>query len=267
MTIYEFDNYKKFIKKWIFLQPKAGRGLYRKMAMQVGVSTTLISQIFNGDKELQLELASDLADFIGLSESETQFFFLLVEYQRAGHMRLKKKIKTKIDQERERAQDLRAKLKKDVALPEVVRSVYYSHWLYTGIRNLSAVEDFRSLDAIAKHLQLPHEEVRRVIDFLVQHGLCVLESGKLSVGPQRTHLESDSPHVSRHHQNWRLQGFQKMLKQDEKNLFYTGPMSLSDADAAKIRQEIPQFIQRIQEIVHPSPSETVRCLNVDWFSW
>jgi len=106
-----------------------------------------------------------------------------------------------------------------------------------------------------------------VIDFLLQNNLCVIKDGLLDVGPQQTHIGPTSPFVSKHHQNWRLHGISKMVETSERNLFFTSPMSLSRETADEIRPKILSFIEEIRKLIRPSPSEIVRCLNIDWFEY
>lgn len=54
---------------------------------------------------------------------------------------------------------------------------------------------------------------------------------------------------------------------DPSHLFYTGPMSLSKADTEKVRQMLLDLIQTTNKIVINSPSETIRCMNIDWFEY
>lgn len=54
---------------------------------------------------------------------------------------------------------------------------------------------------------------------------------------------------------------------DNKNLFFTMPMSLSEEVADKVREDLPAYIEKIAKWVGPSPSQVVRCLNIDWFEY
>jgi uncharacterized protein (TIGR02147 family) len=96
MNIYEFHDYKKFFNGWVESLPKQGRGEYRRVSEKLSVSTTMVSQVFKGDKHLSLELASDLSDYLNLNEPETEYFFLLVEHARAGNFRLQQKLMRRI---------------------------------------------------------------------------------------------------------------------------------------------------------------------------
>jgi uncharacterized protein (TIGR02147 family) len=267
MTIYEFDDYKKFLKSWIENQPKQGRGLIRKMANHLRISSTMMSHILSGEKHFSLEAANDLATFIGMDESESDYFLLLIFHAKAGSFSLKERFRKKIVSEQKKASEITKRVKADGELPNVAKTIFYSNWLYTGIRNMTACPGLQNVDEISNHLNLPRATVKKVVDFLLQNELCLEREGKLIPGPKQTHVGHQSPLVSRHHQNWRLQGFTKMIDTDEKNLFFTAPMSLSHETADKIRQKIPSFIEEIIKLVRPSPSETVRCMNIDWFGY
>ncbi|MES2769577.1 MAG: TIGR02147 family protein [Bdellovibrionota bacterium] len=267
MNIYEFISYKTYLKAWLKALPKKGHGESRRIAEALGISTTMISQVLNGEKNFNLELASDLCDYLGLNEKETDYFFLLVEFERAGTHRLKQKLKKKIERLKIQASVLKERLEKDKELTDHDKATFYSSWIYSGIRNLIATDTSLTIDSISQRLQIPRNQIQKILDFLLESGLCELKQNKYLVGAKRTHLGNDSPLVTKHHQNWRMQGFNKMIFAEDKNLFYTAPMSLSKEAAQKIRQELPAFIEKINKWVVDSDSEIVRCLNIDFFEY
>ncbi|MFN7453825.1 MAG: TIGR02147 family protein [Pseudobdellovibrionaceae bacterium] len=265
--IFQQQDYKDFVREKVRTLPKEGHGEFRRMAQHLGVSSTLISQVFKGDKHLSLEMAAELCDYFQLSDNEADYFLLLVEFAKAGSHKLKEKLKRKIQQEQKKAEQLTHRIKKDMEMSEETKAIYYSSWIYSGIRNLSAIESFQDVDQISKRLNLPRNQVQKIVEFLLAEQLCVLENGKLTYGPAWTHIAANSLLIPKHHQNWRLQGFQKMVQSDDANLFYTAPMSMSVEVAQKIRQELPEFIDKVVKMVRPSPSEVVRCLNIDYFEY
>lgn len=267
MSIFDFKDYKEYFNAWVKELPKGGRGEYRKVAGHLGVSTTMISQVFNGEKHVNLELASELADYLHLNERETDFLFLLVESARAGTFRLRQKLKKRIEGARAEARKLEVRLQKDAELSDATKSVFYSSWIYSGVRMLADLPEMTDAQVIAERLNLPRTQVQKVLEFLIKESLVVLKEGQLSMGPRRTHIGASSPMVAKHHQNWRIAGFQKMILTDTDNLFYTGPMTLSKSVAEQVRAELPSVIEKITSWVVPSPSETVRCLNIDWFEF
>lgn len=268
LSIYETDDYKQYIRSWVENHPGGGRGVYRRMAESLSVSTTLISQIVNGPKHFAPEHAADVADFLSLGEKEGDHFLLLVEYGRAGTHRYRERLWKKVQAARQAALTLSSRLEQDRELTDFESATYYSNWAYTAITHLIACDPGLSLDAIAARLHIPRTSVARIMGFLSETKIVVPRAqGGLEVGPKLTHIGADSPLVSKHHQNWRLRGFNQMAFSSPGDLFYTAPMSLSHETATQIRTELPAFIEKIIKWVGPSPSETVRCLNIDWFEY
>lgn len=268
MSVFEVSDYKAFIRDWVETRPSGGRGQYRQMASSLGVSTTLVSQVVNGDKHFSMENAADLAEFMALGDRESEHFLLLVEHARAGTHRYRERIQKRIDKARRAAQQLSERLEKDRALTDHESAIYYSNWTYTAITHLIACEPLLTVDDIAERLHVPRPAVAKTFSFLVESGLLVAkDGGGHDVGPKLTHIGADSPLVVKHHQNWRLKGMNQMVSKADNDLFYTAPMSLSLETANQIRAELPAFIEKIIKWVGPSPSETVRCLNIDWFEY
>lgn len=267
MSIFEYQDYKAYLKKWIDLQPNQGRGILSRISEHLNLSGGMISHILNGDKHLSLESGNDLAAFLGLNEEEADYLILLIQYERAGTHSLRERLKRQVLNEQKRASQLGKKMKPTLKLSESLKSEFYSHWLYSGVRNMAACEQFGDVNSIAEHLKIPRSTVQRIVDFLVKNGLCTIKKGQLDVGPTVTHIGSQAPQVQKHHQNWRVHALTKMIDQDERNVFFTSPMSLSKDAAEAIRLKIPSFIEDVRDLVGPSKSEVVRCLNIDWFQY
>jgi len=267
MTIFDYKNYKEFVNKRIQEMPKGGRGQYRRMANFLSVNSVAISQIFNGDRDLSIEQACELAEFFGLSEIESQYFISLVEKERAGTSKLKVVIQKRLDEILEKSQDLKQRLKQDKQLTEETKAIFYSNWYYSGIRLLSSVEGYGSPDALSAYFNLPLSTVNRVLEFLVQTGLCVVDGDSYKMGPRSTHLEASSPLVTRHHMNWRVKGMEKMGNISADELFLSLPSSLSESAMKEIRKELVKTIERSTEIIDGSGETQLACLNIDFFKF
>ena len=264
MTLFDFDDYKSYVEAWIMAQPKAGHGQFRKMARALKTSSTIISQVFRGDRDLTLEQASALCDHLSLTELESDYLMYLVILTRAGTIGLRQMAQKKLSQIKRRSQSLKSRIPHDATLGTEARATFYSHWYFSAIRNLVAIPGLNSVDSISSHLDLPRPLVQRIIDFLLKHRLCVESGGKLKVGPKHTHLAASSLLVSRHHANWRFKAVERHGKLTDEELAYTSTMSLSKDAAVKIRRDLLDAIQKIQSQMADSPSETAYFLNVDW---
>lgn len=262
-SIFEFDSYRVFLAYWLKEMGKAKS----RFAAAVGISPTMMSLILKGDKHMSLEQAAEAAEFINLNDLETDYFLLLVEAGRAGSFKLQRKLARRIREMQTQASKIANRVKKDMVLSDEEKAIYYSNWIYTGVRNLSAVPKFETVDRIADRLGLPVHQIKRVVEFMLDHGLLKQEGGKLGYGPAHIFIGADSPFVVRHHQNWRLQGFRHMEQLTESNLFYTCPMSLSSEAAEQVRRILPSTIEQVQKVAGPSASERVFCFNIDWFEY
>jgi len=265
-TVYEFQDYREFLNSWISSQEHS-RGLRGRLSEAMGISSTMMSLIMKGDKNLSLEQAAEAAEFVGLNEKETDYFFLLVELGRAGSHKLQTKLRRQIRAIQSEANKIAHRVKKDIELSEEAKAVFYSSWLYSGVRILSAVDGFNDIPSIAKRFNLPMHVVANVVEFLLEKDLCRKENGKITYGAARTHVGADSPFVTKHHHNWRLRGLQMMEQANETNLFYTKNMAISHKAAEEIRKLLPPLIESVDKIGGPSESEKVYCLNLDWFEY
>ena len=267
-SIYSFDDYKKFIHAWLETLPRKGYGESRKIAEHLGVSTTMISQIFNGEKHLSLEMAAELAEYLGLSGDETAHFYLLVQYQRAGSHKLRKSLLEKIKETQKRVQELEKRIKAKDGFPSEVINEFYSSWAYAGTWGLIALEQYHSPEALAERLHLPVAKVKRILDFFLREKMAEYADGKLRLTSASVHIGKGSPFLTKHHTNWRLRAVDQLTYHDRaSDLFFSGPLHLSQELADQIREELPAFIESIIKRVVPSPSEVVRCLNIDWFDY
>lgn len=267
-SIYSFLSYSEYLRWWIAARPKGGRGEMAKMAAAVGISPALFSQIMNGDRAFSQEGGLQLAEYLALGEKETDFLLLLIDYERAGSQKLKLRILKRLKESQESAAKISNRIKKDGELTSETRAIYYSSWTYTAVRNLSAVKGYQTVGAIAERLALPRPIIAKVVEFLLETGLCKLQpDGGITHGPSWTHTGADSRLAAKHHQNWRVRGLSQMEMNRDDDLFFTSAMSLSHDVAQEVRKMLPTVIENVQKLVGPSDCETVRCLNIDWFEY
>ncbi len=267
MDIYKFNSYKEYVNEKVKLMPQRGRGQFRKMAEVLRVHPVYMTQVLRGEKEISFEHGLRLASYLRLNEREKEFFMLLLQHARAGDAELREYCGKRIEEFREKSQELSERLRQKQELTEATRAVFYSSWIYSGVRLLSSVSGFHSPAQIAAYFKLSIEVVQEVVDFLVDAGLCLFEGGELKIGPAVTHLESGSLLVKSRQVQWRAKALERMDHRAPDELFYTGPMALSREARAQIRQELLELIERATKLASESPSEELSCLNIDWFSF
>lgn len=264
MRIFEFERYKSFIDKKISLLPGKGRGELTRIAKALDIHTTMVSHILRGEAHLTMEQSLKLADYFSLNSLETEYLVALVQWERAGDKRTRDFCLGKVNEIRTKALNLTKRLNTQNQLSEQDRAFYYSSWLYPMTRLCTAIPRLQTVESLAQELRLPANKLRDVTDFLISRGLCVEEKGKIKYGSVPTYIEASSPLVIRHHLNWRHKTQERFEQIRDKDLVFTLPGVLSDADADRIREKLVQVIEEIKTLMDPSPSDELYILNLDW---
>ncbi|WP_374077012.1 TIGR02147 family protein [Bdellovibrio bacteriovorus] len=265
MNIFDYHDYKQCINDWIKEQPQHGHGQLRRLALHLGVNSVVMSQVFRGSRDLTLEQALSVSEYIGLTDPERDYLLLLIQQSRAGSHQLKKVFSKQLEDSRRAATALKNRVAHQKFTDED-KATFYSQWYYSAIRLGVSIPKLKNIGAIAEHLNLDRSLVAKVVDFLLKNKLIVSRKDRLEIGPQVTHVGHDSPFVTRHHINWRLKSLQALDSVSEEDLFYTGPMALSEEAAQEIRQLLVELVTKSTKKAAASESEVLRCLNIDWFS-
>lgn len=85
------------------------------------------------------------------------------------------------------------------------------------------------------------------------------------LGKERLHLDSGSPFILQHHQNLRQFAIQAADPGNGDALQYSSFVTVSEADAKRVRRILADEILRIKGIVRGSTEERLYCFNVDFF--
>lgn len=266
MNIYEYDDYRHCMRKWLESRPKKGRGTAQKLAASLRVSTVLISQILSGTRTLRAEHALGIAKEMGLASRETEYFLLLAQIAQAGTEDYREYLRQKISGLRDGARELKNRVRGEMKLSTHAKATFYSHWLYSAVRLLTDIPESQTVQAIAEKLGVPVSRVGEILDFLVNEKLCIEDKGRFKMAIKSTHLEAGSPWIYSRQLQWRHNAIHKMDLSRRKDLYYTGPMVLSSQDREWVRERLIQLVHEITERAQASDSQELACLNIDWFS-
>jgi uncharacterized protein (TIGR02147 family) len=269
-SLYSFNDYKILVNQWVIEQPSKGRGLYRQMALSLDVHPTFISQIFQGYKDLSSDQAFRLSEFMEMSEHESDFFMTLVEYNRASSHRLKERLEKKLQLLRIAGEELLSKMSHSLVLSSQDQAEFYSDWRYSALRHFLTLSKYQARAQLAKEkvqnlFGLTAEKYGEITRFLISRQLIIEEESGYRLGIRSTHLPSSSPHLPRHHANWRLLAMSHHLNPKHEDLFFTSALTLSEKDAALFRTQLTELLESLSKRVQDSPAEELYALNIDWF--
>lgn len=241
-----------------------GRGQFQSIAQHLSVHTTLISHVFSGDKDLNLEQGFALCDYFGFTELEREYFLALLGRDRAGTAKLKKYFEDKIERFKKQSQNLTHRLVNRSVLKIEDQALFYSEWYFSAVRLLISIEHDQDPSSLSEKLGISVERVNYVLDFLIKTNLLIKEKGQYQLGPKRTHLDASSPLAARHHKNWHLKAMESYEKISADEIIFTCPVLLEEKDVIKIKKLIMEFIDNADKVFEASGSEKLYCLNIDW---
>ncbi|MGZ3695243.1 MAG: DUF4423 domain-containing protein [Bdellovibrionota bacterium] len=266
MNIFEAKTTSAYVLARIKMLPHKGRGEASRIAKFLGISSTLISQILSGDRQLSPEQGELLVEYLSLRPLEADYFLFLLQHERAGTARLREYWRKKIEKIRNESKILVNRIDRQKVFSESEKAVFYSSPLYSAVRLYTSTrERGRSIEEVAERFSLSRSKVAKIMTFLVETGLVVEEKGYFKMGPQSTHLENGSPHLIKHHSNWRIKAVQYADDLNESELMFTSPASLSKEDFDKLREKMVLFIGEFLKSAQASPAEEIACFNMDFF--
>lgn len=262
--LFEYADYRKYLRNYLALLPHQGYGQLAKIARAISLNPSTLTLVLQEQKDFTPEQANDLCEFLQMTELETEYFLNLVALSRAGKSNLRERLKKHIANLRKRSRELKDRLPPKAELSEEAKAIFYSQWYYSGTRLLTSIKSYDTPERIAERLGISRVVAKRVLDFLVSVGLCLENEGRYQMGPQSTHLESESPLISRHHQNWRLRAIERADRTGGDELQFTSPVSVSRAGISQVRKILVNAIEDSFKIIDPAPCEELACLNIDW---
>jgi uncharacterized protein (TIGR02147 family) len=263
-SVFNFKDYKDFVRDRIIADSPKKRGQYRAMAKHLRVHASLLSHVFRGPKDLTPEQACSLAEFFALGELETDYLVAMVERARAGSVNLARSLERRLKMLRERHLQIEHRLPASKALTPQQQATFYSQWYFSAIRLAAGLDGMATPEAIAARLNLPTDAVERALEFLLSTRLVIRRDGGFSIATKRTHLSATSPLVAVHHRNWRTKAMALYDRQKPSDFVFTAAIALAKEDLGKVRELLTQSVANLAKIVEPSKSETLAMFNIDF---
>ncbi len=266
MSIFEFSNYREFLRSYVRSLPKSGHGELTRIASHLRISTTMLSQILSGQRDFNTDQAFELSEYLQLTEIETDYLYLLVEVEKAGTHKNKSHFRKKIEAMKSESLKLSKRVQHEKSLTDNERSVFYSSWIYPAVHLFLGLDKRGvSLEEICERFSISRQKASDLVQFFLRTGLAKEERGKYFPGVQSTFIEQGSPHLIKHHSNWRVKAIEKSESIADEELMFTAPLSISKKDFTSVREKIAQFIKTLSEIVKESEAEDIATINIDWF--
>lgn len=263
-SIFEHSDYRSYLEQKL---GKAGQrtGLRAQAAAAVGCHTTYLSQVMNDRADLSPEQSESMNQFLGHTETEAEFFHLLVGKARAGTRPLKLRLQSQIEKILGERSQVGARLGQQAKIRAEDRERFYSTWIHGAIHVLATIPEFQSIDALERKLKIPRKRLGEAVEFLVGLGILNQASGKLTPGKNHIHLGDDSASIVHHHTQWRLHALRSLETRRREDVHYSAVVTLSSRDVARVRERMLDFLKESISTIEASPAEEAHVLCLDWY--
>jgi hypothetical protein len=241
------------------------RGAIKSLAQALKCHSTFIAHVLSEKAEFSTEQGLRVCRHFGLDSDETAYFLDLLHRDRSGDTVAKAYFDELLNQRRADRQNLKKRLKVGSTLSDAQESTYYRNWLPPAVHMVCQLPGKHTAESIAERLAISRRAAERAIAELLELGILATERHGLVSAVDSIHLGKDSPFVNRSHRNWRHKTAEELDQTPASlpGLHYSAVVSLSEADAARLREIIMKHIEATRRVIIPSPAEElyVQCLD------
>lgn len=263
-SIFEYKDYVAY------LTDKLGgegtrTGMRKGLAERIAVHSTYISQVMNRRADFSLEQAESTNEYLNHTETEGEYFLLLVLRARAGTSKLRQRFEEQLDQLRARQLNIKHKLGHSEEISAEDRERYYSTYLYSALHVLMSIPEYSTAEKAAEVLRLPISQIKEALEFLEKLGIVTWSGSRYKDGKTKIHLGQDIAAVSKLHTNWRLHVLNNLQNMKKDDIHYSGCVSLSHSDVAVLKQRMVEHLKQYIDVIAASKEETAYVLNLDFY--
>lgn len=263
-SIFEFKSHFRYLNEKLS-RGSAKRGEKTRFAEALRIQPAFLSQVLAEKYPLSLEQGDLANQFFDHAPEEADFFLLLISRDRASTASLKKYFEAKTEQVLKKREELAERLGKKTEIGEEVKGIYYSSWLYSAIHVGCTIEELQTRRVISEKFGISLELAESILGFLTKNNILVKDGDRYRTTQNWIRLEGSSPHVRKHHGNWRLQAMNNIEALDPADLHYSGVYSSDEKTIATVRRNFMEFLKSQLKLIEPSPEKELFAINTDVF--
>lgn len=265
VEVYQFTDYRAFIKARVE-QDASPWGIWAKLANAASCKPTYLSQAMKEKCHLTADHILGIARYWDLTDAETDFLILLLDYARAGTKELREYLHAKMARIRKEREDLSARLKKPKFETGEKETLYYSSWFWSALHVIVSIPEYQSPRKIAQRLSLPVEFIEQALERLAAHGIVTRKGQGWTYGDSDVHIPKDSLLVGVHHNNWRQKAVADSTSpMGSDGVHYTAVYSLSRSDYQHLKEKMLELIEYSRKKIADSKEEEIVCFLCDIF--
>lgn len=273
--VYHYLDYRKLIKDLSqqFKRDSDKNFKYADLAIFIGVQPTYLSRVYNGEAHLNSDQLYRLCDFFLLSTEESEFLFLLVEWEKSSYHIRKNKLKKKIDQIKQNQCSTGSFLHAKKIDPQNIEkmSQYFLEPYAPVVHSFFSIERFsKNPNLIANEIGLSPQKLKSVLILLENLNLIVFDQNleRYKMNSDHLHLEKNSSINDGYQKLSRMMSadYSSRLISDEKHQYCVN-FGTDPETYKSIYHEFNLFISKVEKLVRTSTPTQIYYLDFQLFPW
>jgi uncharacterized protein (TIGR02147 family) len=274
-SIYSYLDYRTALHDFLKFRKKVNSEFTSsRLAEAIQVQKPYVSRVFKGDAHLNSDQLFLAARFLELSEAESSYLSLLLEWQRSSVTVRRRELREQIRFRQDEARGTEAHLKAEMVDPAVQDMNYAEYYLEPMsqiVHGFLIVPEYaRDPRKIATALGLTEKKLEKILQVLAKLGIIEFRSSekRYHVLREHTHLRRDSV-LNQAYQLLFRQAASEHVKrlEDEEKFLFSVTLSADEATRGFIHDEFNAFLKRVEPRVREAPSEGVYQITFDLFRW
>ncbi len=264
MDVFKHTDYKAFLESKIE-ENTSQRGYRSQLAEAARCQKSFFSHVTHSHVHLTPDHAIGLCEFWAFDPMETEYFLAIVDLARAGSVRLRSSLESRLRRMRETRNDVTKRVEADEIRDRQAETLYHSAWYWNALHVIAAIPAYQTTHAMSQRLGLDASRVIECLQQLEKMNLVKLKNGRWLITNKSIHLDRASPMRESHHTQWRQRAMLDIQKRTEDSVHYNAVFAMSVEDAKRLQDLITEMIVRSRDIIAPSAEEELYCMSTDFF--
>lgn len=260
--LFRFQDYRLFLRDVIKASP---RGFQAKLASAMGCQAIYLIRSLKGEAQLTEEQGYRAAQFLDLTEIETEYFLDILRLAKASDPDLVVYLRKRLIEKTEAAREISQRVKGKVLVSSLEAQIeYYSSWKPSILHLATSCAHLQTDAALAERFSLDLNEVREIMGFLKDSGLVTVKNGKYQFSGASIHLPKGSSLHKVFQRGRRDLVIHALGEPQKESLHFSSAFATSKRHCDEIRSALLSLIERIHRELPRTESEDLQILAMDF---
>lgn len=266
MNVFEAKTYRDYVKACLKRDRESGKaGSVKRLARQLKVHSTYISQVVKGKSDFSLDQAHSFCSYEQLSLDLTEFFLDLVCRDRSGTKEAKAHYGERVERRLRELADMKKRWDTK-GITEDQELKYYHSWIPQVVHLYCQLPGSHSIESIASAIGVQADAISTVVTDLEAIGFVERTSTGIVSLRDSVHLGRGSRFTTQNTINWRLKAISDITSSGQlPGIHYSSVVSMSKKAAFEIDKLILKHLDEMRNIVVPSTSEELYSYCLDFY--